>query len=40
MNAGSRWQGEANGDVIDPLGDAVRPEEMWLELASDSLGKR
>jgi hypothetical protein len=39
VNAGSRRQGEADGDVVDQLGDAVWPDEAWLELGGDSLGK-
>jgi len=40
MNASSRWQGEADGGIVDQLGDAVRPEVAGLELAGDFLGPR
>jgi hypothetical protein len=39
VDAGAGRQGKANGDVIDKLGDAVRPKELWLKLVKDSLGK-
>ena len=39
VNAGSGRQGEANRDIVDQLDDTVQPEEAWLELAGDSLGK-
>jgi hypothetical protein len=40
VDAGAGQQGKADSDFIDELGDAVRPKETRLELASDSLGKR
>jgi hypothetical protein len=30
---------ESDGDLVDELDDAIRPEESWLELAADSLSK-
>jgi hypothetical protein len=39
MDAGAWRQGETDRDVVDQLGDAVGPEETWLELAGDRLGK-
>jgi hypothetical protein len=40
VDVGAGWQGKANCDVIDKLGDAIRPKEPRLKLAMDSLGKR
>jgi hypothetical protein len=39
VNASSGRQGKADHDIVDQLGDAVWPEEVWLELTGDSLGK-
>ena len=39
MDAGAGWQVEADGDIVDELGDAVGAEEAQLELAGGSLGK-
>jgi hypothetical protein len=35
---GRDWQGEANSDVVDELGDAVRSAKTGLELAAGGLG--
>ena len=40
MDACSGRQREADGDVVDQLGDAIRPEEARLELAGDCLRER
>jgi hypothetical protein len=40
VDAGSGWQGQANRDFIDKLGDAIRPKEPRLMLVVDTLGKR
>jgi hypothetical protein len=40
VDAGAGWQGEANSDVVDELGDAVRSAKTGLELAAGGLGQR
>jgi hypothetical protein len=40
VEASTGRQSEANGDVVDQLDDAVRPEEARPELAPDGLGQR
>jgi hypothetical protein len=37
VDAGADGQGEANGDVVDELGDAVRPTIAGFELATGGL---
>jgi hypothetical protein len=37
MQLGTRGQGEADNSLVDALGDAVRPDEMRLELALGQL---
>jgi len=37
MQTSSGWQGEANSDVVEELGDAVGAVEAWPQLAGDGL---
>jgi hypothetical protein len=37
MQLGTRGHGEADNSLVDALGDAVRPDEMRLELALGQL---
>ena len=40
VEAGTDRQGQANGDIVDPLCNAVWPEEPGLELAGDRWRQR
>jgi hypothetical protein len=38
VDAGARRQGEADSNVVDELGDAVRPKERGLSLPETACG--
>jgi hypothetical protein len=40
VDTGTGRKLQPNDDLVDELDDAVRPEESWLELATDCLRKR